>query len=734
MMKRFMAGILILALLFAVPVFANNGTRQALVADSYGTVTVMKSGGERTFPAFNGMGLSMGDRIMTASDSWVLLKFDSDKEVKIDENTDLVISDISFDEKTGGQKTGLSLWTGRLWASIKRALGAEDSFEVKTPTTIMGVKGTMFFVDRTDEDTVIAVIDGKVYVIVSTGGYDEQGEYIKRELELMLEENQRLTAQDIALSMDDLIIDEISLEEIDTFILEELIKNLRERQLTDPDPEDEALLNRAETILEEKRSEEAGRTPEPPKTPGSKNIVYERDEEMEPEEPSTTTPLVYADGLAPETGLNTSYGAVNILENRYDYELDVPGDAEYIKLKPTISGDFTDGTIEINWGLTTGIFVMSGEESGEIPLDEGETLITITVSQPNRISRIYRIKVIKIKPSFVFLDEFDTGELNEAWTVLYPDYEAISLSELDGHLSLVPLSGDPYYYPERTTRNIFTVDPPGTDFSIGAKVAFMVDDPNSQAGIMVYSDEYNFFAITRQYDRSTGKSAIYVTCRQGYFEGLAKYVDHVSTGGIVIQAIQDTIDYIYFKIIKDGTSYSAYYSYDSQIWYEAGLSTPQLDFTNPKGALYATGEWGWYSSQAHFDYFELTDDISAPENVIPGEVLADDVGPFVAYPLSEYVLRPDDELFLEFNEEITPESKQRVEEEILSSLDLLEDPEREYITFIWDEYSTDKLYYVLTISNTNGGGRYFFDDDIWVELEDMSGNTSMELILYIMAA
>ena len=65
-------------------------------------------------------------------------------------------------EKEG--KSFLRMFTGKLRAVVKKVVGPKSKFEVRTPTAIVGVKGTNFIVILTKDMTEIVVIEGSVSV------------------------------------------------------------------------------------------------------------------------------------------------------------------------------------------------------------------------------------------------------------------------------------------------------------------------------------------------------------------------------------------------------------------------------------------------------------------------------------------------------------------------------------------------------------------------------------------
>ncbi|GGD55186.1 FecR family protein [Paenibacillus nasutitermitis] len=121
--------------------------RVAVVKSLEGTVSVLKSGGTKSFKAFKNMSLNEGDQIATGKDSSVKLELASEDADK-DSVTIGASSQVTFTKlkDKSGAKTKMSIWAGSLWLKVKSVSNANDQFEVETPTSIMGVRGTQFMV------------------------------------------------------------------------------------------------------------------------------------------------------------------------------------------------------------------------------------------------------------------------------------------------------------------------------------------------------------------------------------------------------------------------------------------------------------------------------------------------------------------------------------------------------------------------------------------------------------
>jgi ferric-dicitrate binding protein FerR (iron transport regulator) len=128
------------------------------VEDFSGKVDKLRRGEVRPQPLRAEIaGLSVGDIIRTRSDGRAKVSFIDGNKAELGPFTRLDVIDY--------QKTrSVSLTRGRvLFEVVKLAPG--EGFEVKTPTAILGVKGTTFLVDVSPVATVVSVISGAVQII-----------------------------------------------------------------------------------------------------------------------------------------------------------------------------------------------------------------------------------------------------------------------------------------------------------------------------------------------------------------------------------------------------------------------------------------------------------------------------------------------------------------------------------------------------------------------------------------
>jgi len=140
--------------------------RVARVSETIGTVSVYRKDAGDGIGAVHGMNLASKDGLGTGLASGALLEVDSDKTVQVDENERMTVEKLVGDAITN--RTVLNIEKGSAFFRLKKRLAPGSSFEVKTPTCIMGVRGTQFFVTVTDSATEIGVFEGHVSVVPGT--------------------------------------------------------------------------------------------------------------------------------------------------------------------------------------------------------------------------------------------------------------------------------------------------------------------------------------------------------------------------------------------------------------------------------------------------------------------------------------------------------------------------------------------------------------------------------------
>jgi hypothetical protein len=148
----------------------------ASLADFEGQVSIQKAGEADWLPVEKGMPLENQDRLKTGNDGYAEILYDDGSLVKMEENSEITLEEVSADYKSKKITSKVSLWFGRLLLNIAKFTHAQSRFTVKTPTVVAGVRGTEFVVESlTEEQSEVGVVEGEVGV----EGLDEQGNSVE---------------------------------------------------------------------------------------------------------------------------------------------------------------------------------------------------------------------------------------------------------------------------------------------------------------------------------------------------------------------------------------------------------------------------------------------------------------------------------------------------------------------------------------------------------------------------
>lgn len=146
-MTRYLC-ILVLILGVSSLSFAEETSRTAAVKELKGTVEV-KTPKASWVAAQVGMILNQQDIIRTKKDSWAVINLDGTGEtatVEIKQNSQMKLAELKQNKEQGTQNTLLDLALGEILIKAQKLHSEKSKFEVKTPTSIVGVRGTTFSV------------------------------------------------------------------------------------------------------------------------------------------------------------------------------------------------------------------------------------------------------------------------------------------------------------------------------------------------------------------------------------------------------------------------------------------------------------------------------------------------------------------------------------------------------------------------------------------------------------
>ena len=157
--KAIIAGIIALAIIIPVVIIciSSNYTATTMrLLRVQGTVTLETSTGNK--PLKNNMRFQSGDALSTGEDGMASIGLDNDKVITLQPNSRAEFS------KTR-KKIEMNLTRGGLFFNVTKPLDADETFDIKTSTMVVGIRGTSgyVYVDRNGNPTVF-ITDGHVHV------------------------------------------------------------------------------------------------------------------------------------------------------------------------------------------------------------------------------------------------------------------------------------------------------------------------------------------------------------------------------------------------------------------------------------------------------------------------------------------------------------------------------------------------------------------------------------------
>ena len=139
--------IVVLILGISTFAYAADGKHTAQITSLDGKAEVKLAGQTAWNPVQVGATLNEGDTLKTNANSKALLTIGVKGEVgtvEVSGGSQLLLSSMMFDQKANTSKTLLDLAMGEVLIKAQKLEGDKSSFEVKTPTSIVGVRGTVF--------------------------------------------------------------------------------------------------------------------------------------------------------------------------------------------------------------------------------------------------------------------------------------------------------------------------------------------------------------------------------------------------------------------------------------------------------------------------------------------------------------------------------------------------------------------------------------------------------------
>jgi hypothetical protein len=153
---------LLMLLVGVVPCVAFAG-EAGLVVRVNGVPTLERAG--KTEALKRGSSVFTGDVIETDANSKVKILLNDDSVLAIGPKSRVTVSDFALD--SGGRDVRLQVLAGRFKIAIAKFFGAHSDYEIRTPTAVAGVRGTVLWGDTVLD--AICALEGNIEVRPRTG-------------------------------------------------------------------------------------------------------------------------------------------------------------------------------------------------------------------------------------------------------------------------------------------------------------------------------------------------------------------------------------------------------------------------------------------------------------------------------------------------------------------------------------------------------------------------------------
>ena len=147
-MKKRVFGLLGLLFLvtFTITAYGESATSQAIVKGIMGEAQFKKAGSAEWAPLTQTTVLHEGDTVKTSKDCMVKLELqgaDKTGDILVKEDSEFTFKDFNHDDASQKETTRLNVKIGSILVKAEKLKG-DSKFEVNTPTSIVGIRGTTF--------------------------------------------------------------------------------------------------------------------------------------------------------------------------------------------------------------------------------------------------------------------------------------------------------------------------------------------------------------------------------------------------------------------------------------------------------------------------------------------------------------------------------------------------------------------------------------------------------------
>lgn len=105
------------------------------------------------------MDILKGDQLRTVAESRCEIKLSDGSIIRIGENSVFDFGESNLSKYS--RQVDASLKKGKIWANVTKSFAAANKFEVKSPTAVCAIRGTIYRMDA-DSTTRVGVYEGKV--------------------------------------------------------------------------------------------------------------------------------------------------------------------------------------------------------------------------------------------------------------------------------------------------------------------------------------------------------------------------------------------------------------------------------------------------------------------------------------------------------------------------------------------------------------------------------------------
>ena len=235
-----------------------------------------------------------------------------------------------------------------------------------------------------------------------------------------------------------------------------------------------------------------------------------------------------------------------------------------------------------------------------------------TVSVKNGSSReTYTISFAK---AAAFEESFDGTAPSEEWTWIRENANNWSMN--NGALTITTSSGD-IKGTGNNASNILVRDAGNGDWEAVTKLTFSAipSQATQQGGLVVYQDDNNFIKVNVEFYNSNGQS--YRRASAGIERG-GSYSDMFYDALEIEEAIAAADNTVWLKLVKEGTTYRAYWATDGDAAFKS-LGSTTANLKEPKIAPLAVGGNSSSALKVSYDYLTLTDNYDMVVTVDGGE-------------------------------------------------------------------------------------------------------------------